>query len=132
MLLNSISTSHTFCRCRVSLITVRLFTSRFQGSAPVTLLPRCRTMHALPIKPNNVYYRREQEKEQHALPHLVGSPKPTLAGKLRPASPTKRGHVLTAHRLADPLQVGCCWAELLGGDGQSSLTGVPDRHRFPF
>jgi hypothetical protein len=61
-------------------------------------------MHALPIRPSRVYYRREQEPDKEHV-HAV-SPKAAPPPAVRPASPAKKAPVLTAHRLAsDTLQV---------------------------
>ncbi|GAB4816928.1 hypothetical protein N2152v2_003974 [Parachlorella kessleri] len=59
-------------------------------------------MHALPIKPSRIFYRREQDKKEEHLAHV--SPKSPPAQALRPASPTKKPSVLTARTPSDTLQ----------------------------
>lgn len=63
-------------------------------------------MHALPIKPSRIYYRREKEPEQDFVKHCSPKAGPGAA-KPRPASPSKRATLLTASRVdTDTLQVG--------------------------
>ena len=79
-------------------------------------------MHALPIKPSRIFYRREQEKKEDHLAHV--SPKSPPKGPLRPASPTKKPSVLTARTPSDTLQVGFgggSWVWAVGWDSCNYL-----------
>lgn len=89
-----------------------MFVSRSPTFFPRTVLIVYREkMHAVPIKPSRIYYRRDQEKDKE---HVVAmSPKSAAHPKLRPASPPKRPTGITTHRLAsETLQVSALlvWA----------------------